>query len=225
MHPIGWLRHKGKGKSRRITFRRDGSIFVGLKRARCRSYPRDSALQASLAARRRVQELWVAAIHSSTRPYSVEVFLMRNLLLGLAVLAATACASGALAQSKPLPPASSDVMPPVELTITMDGDKPRCAPAELKLPANTNVELHIVSEAADPVTVTAPGQFENANVLHADGDLVHVASEKGYLVKQHGKGVLRIRTLKPGQETYACTSNRNQKAPFEGKLVLTPPAG
>ena len=155
----------------------------------------------------------------------VEVFLMRNVLLGLGMLAVTACASGALAQSKPLPPASSDVMPPVELTITMDGDKPICAPAELKLPANTNVELHIVSQAAEPVTVTAPGQFENAHVLHADGDLVHVASEKGYLVKQHGKGVLRIRTLQPGQETYACTSNRNQKAPFEGKLVLTPPAG
>lgn len=155
----------------------------------------------------------------------VEVFLMRNVLLGLGVLAVTACASGALAQSKPLPPASSDIMPPVELTITMDGDKPICAPSELKLPANTNVELHIVSQAADPVTVTAPGQFENAHVLHADGDLVHVASEKGYLVKQHGKGVLRIRTLQPGQETYACTSNRNQKAPFEGKLVLTPPAG
>jgi hypothetical protein len=62
-------------------------------------------------------------------------------------------------------------------------------------------------------------------VLHADGDLVHVASEKGYLVKQNGKGVLRIRTMKEGQETYACTSTRNRKAPFEGKLVLTSPAG
>lgn len=150
---------------------------------------------------------------------------MRYVLLGLGTLAATISSSGAFAQSKPLPPASSDAMPPIELTITMDGDKPVCAPAELKLPANTNVELHIVSRAAEPVTVTAPGQFENANVLHADGDLVHVASEKGYLVKQNGKGVLRIRTMKEGQETYACTSNRNQKAPFEGKLVLTSPAG
>ncbi|KQP96721.1 hypothetical protein [Methylobacterium sp. Leaf117] len=150
---------------------------------------------------------------------------MRYGLLGLSALAVTSFATGVVAQSKPLPPASSDVMPPVELTIRMEGDKPVCAPAELKLPANTNVELHIVSQAAEPVTITAPGQFENANVLHADGDLVHVASEKGYLVKQNGKGVLRIRTLKAGQETYACTSNRNQKAPFEGKLVLTDPAG
>lgn len=150
---------------------------------------------------------------------------MRYAWLGLGALAATISTSAAFAQSKPLPPASSDAMPPIELTITMDGDKPVCAPAELKLPANTNVELHIVSRAAEPVTVTAPGQFENANVLHADGDLVHVASEKGYLVKQNGKGVLRIRTMKEGQETYACTSNRNQKAPFEGKLVLAAPAG
>jgi hypothetical protein len=63
---------------------------------------------------------------------------MRYGLLGLGALAATSFASAALAQSKPLPPASSDAMPPVELTITMDGDKPVCAPAELKLPANTN---------------------------------------------------------------------------------------
>ncbi|MGU3359089.1 anaerobic typically selenocysteine-containing protein [Methylobacterium sp. M6A4_1b] len=150
---------------------------------------------------------------------------MRYAVLGLGALVATSFAGAAFAQSKPLPPASSDAMPPVELTITMDGDKPVCAPAELKLPANTNVEIHVVSRAAEPITITAPGQFENANVLHADGDLVHVASEKGYLVKQNGKGVLRIRTLKAGEETYACTSNRNQKAPFEGKLVLTPPAG
>ncbi len=108
--------------------------LCGLKRARCLLISKRQCSPASLAARRRVQELWVAAIHSSTRPYSVEVFLMRNLLLGLAVLAATACASVPLAQSKPLPPASSDVMPPVELTITMDGDKPRCAPAERNCP-------------------------------------------------------------------------------------------
>jgi hypothetical protein len=151
--------------------------------------------------------------------------ILRYAMFGLVALSATAFGNAALAQSKPLPPASSGAMPPVELTITMDGDIPVCAPAELRLPANTNVELHIISSAGEPVTITAPGQFENANVLHADGDLVHVASEKGYLVKQNGKGTLRIRTLKEGQETYACTSNRNQKAPFEGKLVLTPPAG
>ncbi len=61
-------------------------------------------------------------------------------------------------------------------------------------------------------------------MLHADGDLVHVASEKGYTVKQNGKGTLRLRTLKAGQEEYACTSTRNADAPFKGKLVLSPPA-
>lgn len=82
-----------------------------------------------------------------------------------------------------------------------------------------------MGQAAEPVTVTAPGQFENAHVLHADGDLVHVASEKEYLAKQNGKGVLRIRTMKEGQETYAGTSTRNRQASFEGKLVVTAPAG
>jgi hypothetical protein len=154
-----------------------------------------------------------------------EVMILRYAMFGLVVLSATAFGDAALAQNKPLPPASSGEMPLVELSISLDGDKPVCAPAELRLPANTNVELHIASSASVPVTITAPGQFENAHVLHADGDLVHVASEKGYLVKQNGKGTLRIRTLKEGQETYACTSSRNQKAPFEGKLVLTPAAG
>lgn len=150
---------------------------------------------------------------------------MRHGLIGLGALAALLSAGPAFAQGKPLPQPASDAMPPVELTITMEGNKPVCAPAEMRLPADTNVELHIVSQASEPVTVTAPGQFENARVLHADGDLVHVASEKGYLVKQNGKGVLRIRTMSAGEETYACTSNLNRKAPFEGKLILTPAAG
>lgn len=150
---------------------------------------------------------------------------MRHGLIALGALAALLPAAPAFAQSKPLPAPTSDAMPPVELTITMDGNKPVCAPAELRLPADTNVELHIISQAAEAVTVTAPGQFENARVLHADGDLVHVASEKGYTVKQNGKGILRIRTMGAGEQVYACTSNLNRKAPFEGKLNLAPSAG
>lgn len=150
---------------------------------------------------------------------------MRNALLSLGVVAAMASPTIAFAEGKPLPPASSSSTVQGELTITMDGDKPVCAPAELKLPANTNVELHIVSTANVPVTITAPGQFEKGHVLHADGSLVHVSSEKGYLVKANGQGVLKIRTMQEGMETYACTTTSNQKAPFEGKLVLTSPAG
>ncbi|WP_375464943.1 anaerobic typically selenocysteine-containing protein [uncultured Methylobacterium sp.] len=151
---------------------------------------------------------------------------MRHARLGLASLglALLATAQGH-AQGKPLPPPASDAMPPVELTITMDGGKPVCAPAELRLPADTNIALHVVSTANAPVTITAPGQFENAHVLHADGDLVHVASEKGYLMKRGGQGTLRLRTLAAGDHSFACTSTADKNAPFIGKLVLVPPAG
>ena len=116
-------------------------------------------------------------------------------------------------------------MPPVELTITEADGKPVCAPAELRLPADSNVALHVVSRVSAPVTITAPGQFENAHVLHADGDLVHVASEKGYLVKQNGQGTLRFRTGSAGEQSFACTSARNQSQPCTGQRTLTPPAG
>ncbi|MEE7504193.1 anaerobic typically selenocysteine-containing protein [Methylobacterium sp. C33D] len=149
---------------------------------------------------------------------------MRTLARGSATLLALLAAGPALAQGKPLPPPATDAMPPVELTISMKDGKPVCDPAELKLPADTNVALNIVSSADAPVTITAPGQFENGLVLHADGDLVHVASEKGYTVKQNGRGTLRLRTMKAGQEDYACTSTRNADAPFKGRLVLSPPA-
>jgi len=149
---------------------------------------------------------------------------MQNFIRGSVALATMLITGSAFAQGKPLAPPASDAMPPVELTISMKDGKPVCAPAEISLPADTNVALHIVSSANAPVTITAPGQFENGLVLHADGDLIHVASEKGYTVKQNGKGTLRLRTMKAGQEEYACTSTRNADAPFKGKLVLTPPA-
>ena len=151
---------------------------------------------------------------------------MRQARLGFAstgfLLLATATGH---AQGKPLPAPASAVMPPVELTITMEGGKPVCAPAELLLPADTDVALHVVSTADTPVTISAPGQFENAHVLHADGDLVHVASEKGYLMKRNGQGTLRLRTLPAGDHSFACTSTSDANAPFIGKLTLTPPAG
>ena len=149
---------------------------------------------------------------------------MLTLVRGSATLLVLLAAGPALAQGKPLPQPATDAMPPVELTISLKDGKPVCAPAELKLPADTNVALNIVSSADAPVTITAPGQVEDGLVLHADGDLVHVASEKGYTVKQNGKGTLRLRTMKAGQEEYACTSTRNADAPFKGKLVLSPAA-
>lgn len=143
---------------------------------------------------------------------------------GAAALVACLVAGPAFAQGKPLPPPASDVTPPVELSVSLKDGKPVCDPADLRLPANTNIVLHIVSSADVPVILTAPGQFENGLIEHADGDLVHVESEKGYTIKQNGQGTLRLRTMKAGQHEYACTSIRNESAPFKGKLVLVAPA-
>lgn len=147
---------------------------------------------------------------------------MRHLPMSLVTLAAALCATGALAQGKLGPPAS-DAMPPVELTVNMQGKKPICEPTELRLPADTNVELHVISHADVPVSITMQNEFVKGHVLHADGDLVHEASEKGYLIKQNGQGTLRFRTLQPGEEPYGCTSTSNRADPFVGKLVLTAP--
>ena len=125
----------------------------------------------------------------------------------------------ALAEGKPLPPPASYATPPIAFTITLDGDKPVCDPAELLVPANTNITLDVVNKANRDITITMPGQFANGLVLHADGDLVHVASEDGYLVKRNGKGTLKLRSKEAGQEEYACTSTNNQKAPFKGTYV------
>ncbi|KAB7783295.1 anaerobic typically selenocysteine-containing protein [Methylorubrum populi] len=150
-----------------------------------------------------------------------------RLRIPAALLAAVGLAlpAAARAEGKPLPPPASDVMPPVELTVEMRDGHPVCQPAELRLPADTNVALNVVSRADQPVTITMPGQFENGRVLHADGDLVHVASEKGYTVKREGRGQLRLRTVAAGEKTFACTGANSRSNPFEGKVILTPPSG
>lgn len=149
---------------------------------------------------------------------------MRHALLAGALGAALLAGAAAAADNPELGKPASGVVPPVEMTITLADGKPACAPATLRLPADTDVALNIVSKAGVPVTFTAPGQFVDGHVLHADGDLVHVASEKGYLVKANGRGTLRLRTLAAGDHSYACTANDKRDAPFVGKLVLVPPA-
>ncbi len=150
---------------------------------------------------------------------------MRTALTLLAILAAGPTASSALAEGKPLPPPASDAVPPVELRIGLTDGKATCEPAELKLPADTNVELQLVSTADQYVTLTMEGQFEKGHVLHADGDVGHVASEKGYTIKPNGKATIKVRTLPPGEVPFACTSTGNQSSPFVGKAVLTKPTG
>jgi len=150
---------------------------------------------------------------------------LRSVLPGLALAAILLSSSHALAEGKPLPPPASTAVPTVELTVTMDGDKPVCAPADLRLPADTNVTLHIVNRTKDTITLTMAGQFEKGRVLHTDGALFHVASEKGYSIKEGSQGTLKLRSIPAGEEEYGCTSTRNQQAPFRGKLITTPAAG
>ena len=149
---------------------------------------------------------------------------MRHTLLAIGALAALLAAGPASAQGKPLPPPASSATPPTEITIGMDGTKAVCSPSEIALPAETNVTLNITSHATSPVIITMADQFENGRVLHSDGDIVHNASEKGYTIKQNGKGVLKLRTLPAGEHAYGCASINNQKEPFTGKVVLSPPA-
>lgn len=150
---------------------------------------------------------------------------MRHALSGPSLMAAVFCLGAGAATAKPLPPAAGEAMPPVELTIAIKDGKAVCAPAELRLPADTNVELHIDSSANQTVTLTMEDQFEKGHVLHADGDAVHVASEKGYTIKQNGKATIRLRTLSVGERPFACTGTASQSDPFRGKVILSAPAG
>jgi hypothetical protein len=126
------------------------------------------------------------------------------------------------ATARDLPPPKTDVVPPVELTVAADGKTVSCAPAELRLPAQTNVHVRLVNQTDKEITITAPQIFDK-NVLRHDGDLVHVASAAGYTLKPEGHGDIELRTLAPGQYPYGCTSAQNQGAPFKGTLVFVPP--
>src|SRR4051794_30401069 len=114
-------------------------------------------------------------------------------------------------------------MPSVELTMNVDSGAAKCSPAELRLPANTDVSIKVTNQSSSQIVLTAPRIFENKNVLHHDGDVVHVASNDGYPVKQHGAGELRVRTIAEGQYPFGCTSVNNKSEPFKGTLTLSPP--
>ncbi|WP_238258056.1 anaerobic typically selenocysteine-containing protein [Methylobacterium gnaphalii] len=111
------------------------------------------------------------------------------------------------------------------MRITKQDGRVACSPGELRLPADSNVTINVVSQSDSPVVLTSPNQFKNSQVHHHEGDLTHVASEDGWTVKQNGKGVLKLRTLAAGQQDYGCTSVNNQKDTFRGKSVLSPTSG
>ncbi|MEH3148097.1 MAG: hypothetical protein PGN34_22815 [Methylobacterium frigidaeris] len=143
--------------------------------------------------------------------------------LPLACLALGLTGPALAANDLPPPKAGGEVMPPVEVTITTKDGAASCAPAELRLPAQSNVSLQVVNQSDAQVTITAPQIFQNKNVLHHDGDVVHVASNDAYLVKANGKGEIRLRTIAPGDYTWGCTSTNARSKPFEGRLTLVDP--
>lgn len=150
---------------------------------------------------------------------------MRDTVLTGGAVAAALSVYLTTAQGKPLPPPATDVMPPVELRVGLTDGKATCSPAELPLPADTDIELRVVSTADRPVTITMEGQFEKGRVLHSEGDVTHVASEKGYTIKPNGEGTIRVRSLPPGEVPFACTSTANSSEPFRGRVVLGRPKG
>jgi hypothetical protein len=119
---------------------------------------------------------------------------------------------------------AAETMPSVDLTMTVENGAAKCAPAELRLPADTDVSIHVENHSTSQIVLTAPQIFENKNVLHHDGDVVHVASNEGYTVKQNGKGELRVRTIAAGQYPFGCTSVNDRSQPFKGTLTLAPAA-
>lgn len=150
---------------------------------------------------------------------------MRHAEWTLGTLCLVLSTTMALAQGKPLPPPASSGQPVMELTMEKKDGKIACAPAELRLPADTNAELRVVNHADQPVTLTIDGQFENGLVQHVDGDQGHSASEKGYTIKLNGKATLKFRTMAASERPYGCTGVNSQSDPFVGKYVLVPPAG
>ncbi len=146
--------------------------------------------------------------------------MLRHAAFGMGMMTALLSVEPALAQGKPDTPPATTPVPQVEFRITKQDGKVVCAPAELRLPADANVTINIVSQSDSPVILTSPNQFKNDRVLHHDGDLTHIASEDGFTVKQNGKGVLKLRTLAAGEQEYGCASVNNQKEPFRGRLVL-----
>ena len=150
---------------------------------------------------------------------------MQYAMRALGTLCLVLSADLAYAEGKPLPPPASDGKPVMELTIDMKDGKVVCSPNELRLPADTNAELRVISHANQIVTLTIDGQFENGLVLHADGDVGHAASEKGYTIKQNGNATIKIRTMSAGERPYGCTGVNDQSSPYVGKYVLSPPAG
>ena len=172
------------------------------------------------AALRKIIDVASACAHNNLRPAKVN----HRICVAASVVLATFvwCIDLQAAENLASRPSNDQKVPPVEIVMTVENGAAKCAPAELRLRANSDVAMNVVNKSTSQMTLTAPHIFENKNVFHHTGDLVHVASNDGYLVKANGKGVLKVRTIVEGSYPYGCASVTNQSKPFEGNLLLAP---
>ena len=146
-----------------------------------------------------------------TRPGRGLAFAM----LGVAGLAGAVCAQ------VPAPAQLGDkVLPPVEILAETVGDSVRCSPAEIRLPAQDEIDLRLVNRTDQQITVGGPELFSDRNLLRTEGDIVHAASDLGYVVKPNATGRVVLRTPAPGQYRYSCAGTRSQGAPAGGVLEV-----
>jgi hypothetical protein len=136
-------------------------------------------------------------------------------MLGAAGFAGTAAAQ------VPAPAQLGDkVLPPVEILAETVGDAVRCSPVEIRLPAQDEIDLRLVNRTDQQITVGGPELFSDRNLVRTEGDIVHAASDLGYVVKPNATGRVVLRTPAPGQYRYSCAGTRSQGAPAGGVLEV-----
>ena len=136
-------------------------------------------------------------------------------IIGITLFAGTA------ASQVPAPAQLGDkVLPPIEILAETVGDTVRCSPAEIRLPAQDEIDLRLVNRTDQQITVGGPELFSDRNLVRTEGDIVHAASDLGYVVKPNATGRVVLRTPAPGQYRYSCAGTRNQGAPTGGVLEV-----
>ncbi len=113
-----------------------------------------------------------------------------------------------------------DVLPPIEILAELVGGSVRCSPAEARLPARDEIDLRLVNRSDQQVTFGGQELFSDRNLVRSEGDVVHAASDQGYVIKPTGTGRIIARTPPAGQYRYTCAGNRSQGTPSGGVLEI-----
>jgi hypothetical protein len=112
------------------------------------------------------------------------------------------------------------VLPPIEILAELVGDSVRCSPAEVRLPAQDEIDLRLVNRSDQPLTFAGQEIFSDRHLVRLEGDVVHAASDQGYVVKPNATGRIILRTPPAGQYRYTCASSRTQGNPTGGTLTV-----